>query len=119
MNKVKINDKFEISIDKHNWTLGEIRVTDNMTYVVNTYHANPKQVADKIVKLCDTTDVSSLYELMIEYQKCSNDICKAVDKLAVNMSRPLGEDSKPKDRVKLGLSPSTIIEEIDFRGIKQ
>jgi len=115
MNKVKINDRFEISIDKHNWTLGEIRITENMTYVVNTYHANPKQVADKIVKLCDTTDVSSLYELMIEYQKCSNDICKAI----VNMSRPLGESSKPEDRVKLGLSPSTIIEEIDFRGIKQ
>ena len=26
---------------------------------------------------------------------------------------PLGEDTRPKDRVKLGLSPSTVIEEMD------
>lgn len=26
---------------------------------------------------------------------------------------PLGEDTRPKDRVKLGLSPSTIVEEIN------
>lgn len=31
---------------------------------------------------------------------------------------PIGEDTRPKDRVKLGLSPSTIVEEIDFRGYK-
>jgi hypothetical protein len=29
--------------------------------------------------------------------------------------KPLGEDSKPKDRVKLGLSPSTVVEEWDMR----
>lgn len=28
---------------------------------------------------------------------------------------PLGEDSKPKDRVKLGLSPSTVVEDWDMR----
>ena len=26
---------------------------------------------------------------------------------------PLGEDTRPKDRVKLGLSPSTIVEEVN------
>ena len=26
---------------------------------------------------------------------------------------PLGEDTRPKDRVKLGLSPSTVVEEMD------
>jgi hypothetical protein len=28
---------------------------------------------------------------------------------------PIGEDTRPKDRVKQGISPSTIIEEIDCR----
>ena len=28
---------------------------------------------------------------------------------------PLDEDSKPKDRVKLGLSPSTVVEDWDMR----
>ena len=31
----------------------------------------------------------------------------------------LGESNKPKDRIDLGLGPSTLIEEIDFRGIKK
>ena len=31
---------------------------------------------------------------------------------------PIGEDTRPKNRVKLGLSPATIVEEIDFRGDK-
>ena len=26
---------------------------------------------------------------------------------------PLGEDTRPKDRVKLGLSPSTVVEDIN------
>ena len=26
---------------------------------------------------------------------------------------PMGEDTRPKDRVKLGLSPSTVVEEMD------
>jgi hypothetical protein len=26
---------------------------------------------------------------------------------------PIGEDMRPKDRVKLGVSPSTIVEEVD------
>jgi len=34
-------------------------------------------------------------------------------------NKPLGESNKPKDRIDLGLSPSTVIEEIDFRGIKK
>ena len=35
-------------------------------------------------------------------------------------NKPLGESNKPKDRVDLGLSPSTIIEEIDCtrKGVK-
>ena len=28
---------------------------------------------------------------------------------------PLGEDTRPKDRVKQGISPSTVIEEMDCR----
>ena len=31
---------------------------------------------------------------------------------------PLGEDTRPKDRVKLGLSPSTIVEEINSEDLK-
>ena len=34
-------------------------------------------------------------------------------------NKPLGESNKPKDRIDLGLGPSTVIEEIDFRGIKK
>jgi len=30
---------------------------------------------------------------------------------------PIGEDTRPKDRVKLGLSPSTIVEEINSEDI--
>jgi len=30
---------------------------------------------------------------------------------------PVGEDTRPKDRVKLGVSPSTIVEEMDCRGL--
>jgi len=32
---------------------------------------------------------------------------------------PVGEDTRPKDRVKQGISPSCVIEEIDFRGVKK
>jgi|TARA_R110002074_G_scaffold96464_3_gene209592 predicted methyltransferase MtxX (methanogen marker protein 4) len=28
---------------------------------------------------------------------------------------PIGEDQRPKDRVKLGISPSTIIQDMDCR----
>tara|TARA_R110000744_G_scaffold11334_1_gene34431 strand:- start:18 stop:194 length:177 start_codon:yes stop_codon:yes gene_type:complete len=31
---------------------------------------------------------------------------------------PLGEDKRPKDRVKLGISPSTIIEEVNAKDLK-
>ena len=31
---------------------------------------------------------------------------------------PLGEDTRPKDRVKLGLSPSTIVEEVNSEDLK-
>ena len=32
---------------------------------------------------------------------------------------PLGEDIRPKDRVKLGLSPSTIVEDIELTGFNK
>ena len=38
------------------------------------------------------------------------------DRIFVNKDIPLGQSKKPKDRVDLGLSPSTIIEEIDCTG---
>ena len=31
---------------------------------------------------------------------------------------PIGEDTRPKDRVKLGLSPSTIVEDINAEDLK-
>jgi len=31
---------------------------------------------------------------------------------------PIGEDTRPKDRVKLGLSPSCIVETIDSEDLK-
>ena len=90
MNKIKLNEKFELSRDLHNWTLGEIRVTENMTYSVNTYHANPQQVAHKIMKLCDTTDVSDLDELMIKYQEFATRICISIDKAIIAMEKSNG-----------------------------
>lgn len=44
--------------------------------------------------------------------------CQRADKVngeCCSGPAPIGEDSRPKDRVKLGLSPSTVIEEIDCR----
>ena len=38
------------------------------------------------------------------------------DRIFGNKDMPLGQSKKPKDRVDLGLSPSTIIEEIDCTG---
>ena len=35
------------------------------------------------------------------------------DNIFVGKSAPIGEDTRPKDRVKLGLSPSTVVEEMD------
>ena len=35
--------------------------------------------------------------------------------LAFGNPKPLGEHDKPKDRVKLGVSPSTIVEFVDCR----
>lgn len=32
---------------------------------------------------------------------------------------PIGEDTRPKDRVKLGLSPSTIVEEMESDELKK
>jgi hypothetical protein len=41
------------------------------------------------------------------------------DNIFVGKAVPLGEDTTPKDRVKLGLSPSTIVEEWDCRPTKE
>jgi len=35
------------------------------------------------------------------------------DNIFVGKATPIGEDTRPKDRVKLGISPSTVIEEMD------
>ena len=35
-----------------------------------------------------------------------------------NKDIPIGEDTRPKDRVKLGLSPSTIVEDINAEDLK-
>ena len=35
------------------------------------------------------------------------------DNIFVGKATPIGEDTRPKDRVKLGLSPSTVVEEMD------
>jgi hypothetical protein len=42
------------------------------------------------------------------------------DRIFGNKDMPLGQSNKPKDRVDLGLSPSTIIQEIDCtrKGVK-
>ena len=42
------------------------------------------------------------------------------DRIFGNKDIPLGQSKKPKDRVDLGLSPSTIIQEIDCtrKGVK-
>lgn len=47
------------------------------------------------------------------------------DKFAENFDRifgkkqtPLGEDTRPKDRVKLGVSPSTVVEEMQSDQLK-
>ena len=82
---IKIGKDFELSRDKYNWTLGEIRVTPKMTYVVNTYHANLEQVANKMMKLADTTHVEELYELAEIYEfyaaKIAEDLMEAVSKI--------------------------------------
>ena len=39
------------------------------------------------------------------------------DKIFKKEEIPIGEDTRPKDRVKLGLSPSTIVEEINSEDI--
>ena len=41
------------------------------------------------------------------------------DNMFVGKTVPIGEDTRPKDSVKLGLSPSTIIEEWDCRPTKE
>lgn len=38
------------------------------------------------------------------------------DKIFKKKDIPIGEDTRPKDRVKLGLSPSTEVEEWDCTG---
>jgi len=82
---IKIGEDFELSKDRYNWTLGEIRVTPKMTYVVNTYHANLKQVANKMMKLHDTSAVEELYELADIYEfyaaKIAEDLMVAVSQL--------------------------------------
>jgi len=35
------------------------------------------------------------------------------DNIFVGKPDPVGEDTKPKDRVSLGLSPSTVVEDMD------
>ena len=82
---IKINEDFELTKDRYNWTLGEIRVTPKMTYVVNTYHANLRQVANKMMKLADTSAVKELYEIADIYEsysaKIAEDLMVAVNKL--------------------------------------
>ena len=82
---IKLNEDFTLTRDRYNWTLGEIRVTPKMTYIVNTYHANLKQVANKMMKLADTSRVVELYELADVYEfyaaKIAEDLMIAVNKL--------------------------------------
>lgn len=66
--KLKIGEEFELTKDTHNWTLGQIRVTPKMTYTVNTYHANLKQVANKMMMLGDVSAVKELSEIADVYE---------------------------------------------------
>jgi len=40
------------------------------------------------------------------------------DRIFRKDSVPIGEDTRPKDRVKLGLSPSCIVENINSKDLK-
>jgi len=82
---IKIGEEFELTKDKYNWTLGQIRVTPKMTYTVNTYHANLKQVANKMIMLGDVSAVEELYEIADVYEfyaaKIAEDLMVAVNQL--------------------------------------
>jgi len=112
--EIKITESFILSGNKYNWILSEIRVTENMTYAVNTYHSTLRQVANKMMRLVDISHVKSLNELADVYEKFSDKIAENLEISTSEISWPVGEDQRPKDRVKLGLGPSTIIE--DFKG---
>ena len=83
--QIRISEDFELTKDTHNWTLGQIRVTPKMTYTVNTYHANLRQVANKMIMLCDVSAVEELYELADLYEfyaaKIAEDLMVAVSQL--------------------------------------
>jgi len=40
------------------------------------------------------------------------------DRIFGKKQTPLGEDTRPKDRVKLGVSPSTVVEEMESDQLK-
>jgi len=115
--EIKITEEFILSGNKYNWILSEIRVTENMTYAVNTYHSTLRQVANKMMRLVDISHVKSLEELASVYENFSDKIAENLEIASTEI--PVGEDTRPKDRVKLGLGPSTIIEEIDCRGLQK
>jgi len=51
------------------------------------------------------------------FNKCKGEgLCEDPGCPAHYADTPIGEDTRPKDRVKLGLSPSTVVEDIDARG---
>jgi len=106
---IKLSDEFILSGDKYNWILSEVRVTPRMTYEVKTYHSTLHQVANKMMKLVDVSSIKDLNEMADVYEKFANQIANNLEIHTAN--RPLGEDNRPKDRIKLGLSPSTVVEE--------
>jgi len=110
---IRLSNNFILSGDKYNWILSEVRVTPKMTYEVKTYHSNLHQVANKMMKLVDISDIDSLNKLADVYECFANEIATNLEMHTEMQTKtiPIGEDSKPKDWVKLGLSPSCVIED--------
>jgi len=106
---IRLSNNFILSSDKYNWILSEVRVTPKMTYEVKTYHSNLHQVANKMMKLVDISDIDSLNELADVYECFANEIATNLE--IRTEAIPIGEDTRPKDWVKLGLSPSCVIED--------
>jgi|TARA_B110000967_G_C18396719_1_gene322567 hypothetical protein len=74
-----------------------------------------RRIRDKTINRFEVMD-QTLGRLMVKYD-VSVELLYQDDgqtlKIVLKEKIPLGEDTRPKDRIKQGISPSTIIEEMD------
>ena len=109
---IKLTETLTLEKDDYSWVLVEVR-GPKASYNHKTYHATLEQVSRKLLMMQEMNSARDVKDLSITFNLVALNIKEMLD---ATVYESVDAKQPPKDRVKLGLSPSTIVEEIDCRG---